>query len=156
LRGKIAGDRLALLDIEGGRPGSGLREAGPTDGEPLLLLAFGDETGQRGAVALPGTASRAGDRLTVLAPLQPGQAGAPAFDRQGRLVGIVSDNPSDRLLIAGIAPQRSYTLIAAKELQPALAGLPVPGPEAVADQALSTGALVQKLGPAVLPVLCAL
>lgn len=155
LRARLAGDRLALLDIEGGRPVAGLRDDGPADGEALLLLAFGDEAGNRSAVALPGMASRAGDRLAVLAPLQPGQAGAPAFDRQGRLVGIVSENPSDRLLIAGIAPQRSYTLIAPRDLRRD-ASLPAPAPEAVAHGNLSTGALVQKLGPAVLPVLCAL
>jgi len=132
-----------------------LREEVPADAEPLLLLAYAEEAGRRSAVALPGIARRAGEGLSVLAPLQPGQAGAPAFDRQGRLVGIVADNPSDRLLVAGIAPQRAYALLAAKELRPAL-GTPAPVSDPVANDVLSTGALVQKLGPGVMQVSCGL
>ena len=155
LRGRIAGDRLALLEIQGGRPVASLREEVPADAEPLLLLAYAEEAGRRSAVALPGIARRAGEGLSVLAPLQPGQAGAPAFDRQGRLVGIVADNPSDRLLVAGIAPQRAYALLVAKELRPAL-GTPAPVSDSVANDVLSTGALVQKLGPGVMQVICGL
>lgn len=154
LRGKIAGDRLALLEIDGGRPLQALRGETVGEQEPLLLLAFEEGEGGRSAVALPGTALRSGDSVAALAPLQPGQAGAPAFDRQGRLVGIVADNPSGRVLIAGVAPQRSYGLVAASELQAAFAAASVQMPETASGEILSTGALVQKLRAAVLPVTC--
>ncbi len=156
LRGKVAGDRLALLEITGGVAMPRMRGEPLGDHEPLLLLAFGEEAGTRNAVALPGTATGTGDALAALAPLQPGQAGAPAFDRQGRLVGIVAANPSDKVLIAGIAPQRSYGLVAGKPLADALAAAGVPAAGAPSGGDLSTGALVQKLRPAVLPVVCRL
>ena len=38
-------------------------------------------------------------------------------DRQGRLVGLVTANPSDKQLVAGIAPQRSYALADSAAIQ---------------------------------------
>lgn len=157
LRGSPEGG-LALLDVEGGPAlaATGLRAEAPGERESLVLVAFGEESGKRAAVALPGQGVRIGAGVAVFAPLQPGQAGAPVFDRQGRPVGLVTGNPSDKVLIAGIAPQRAYAVADSAALQGlmARAGLTsqvaAPGPE------LSTGAVVDKVAQSVLPIICGL
>jgi len=151
---------LALLDVEGGAPLAAptLRAEPPAEGDDLVLLAFGEEGGRRVPLALPGRVVAAGPSgLAVLAPLQPGQAGAAAFDRQGHFAGLVTGNPSDRVLIAGIAPQRSHALAGPAVLRAAatrggatLASAPAGGPDR------STGAIVEGGAPFILPVLCGL
>ena len=125
--------------------------------EAVMLVAFGDDAGKRAALVLPGAAARIGAAAAVFAPLQPGQAGSPVFDRQGRLVGFVTGNPSDKVLVAGIAPQRSYAIADGAALQAFLAkaGLSPTAP-AAAGADLSTGAVVDKAGRSVLPLICAL
>ncbi len=150
---------LALLDIEGGAAlaAPAARSEPPAEGEDLVLLAFGEEGGRRVPVALPGRIVAGAAGAAVLAPLQPGQAGAAAFDRQGRLAGLVTGNPSDRVLIAGVAPQRSHALAAAAAVQAAAsrAGAPlVSAPAGSADR--STGAIVDARASAILPILCGL
>jgi hypothetical protein len=150
---------LALLDIEGGAAlaAPAARSEPPAEGEDLVLLAFGEEGGRRVPVALPGRIVAGAAGLAVLAPLQPGQAGAAAFDRQGRLAGLVTGNPSDRVLIAGIAPQRSHALAAAAAVQAVAsrAGAPlVSAPAGSADR--STGAIVEARASAILPIVCGL
>lgn len=150
---------LALLDVEGGAAlaAPAARSEPPAEGEDLVLLAFGEEGGRRVPVALPGRIVAGAAGLAVLAPLQPGQAGAAAFDRQGRLAGLVTGNPSDRVLIAGVAPQRSHALAAAAAVQAAAsrAGAPlVSAPAGSADR--STGAIVDARASAILPILCGL
>ncbi len=150
---------LALLDIEGGAAlaAPAARSEPPAEGEDLVLLAFGEEGGRRVPVALPGRIVAGAAGPAVLAPLQPGQAGAAAFDRQGRLAGLVTGNPSDRVLIAGVAPQRSHALAAAAAVQAAAsrAGAPlVLAPAGSADR--STGAIVDARASAILPILCGL
>jgi hypothetical protein len=157
LRGSPEGG-LALLDVEGGAAFAvpGLRAEAPAERENLVLVAFGDDGGKRAAVALPGQGVRIGAGVAVFAPLQPGQAGTPAFDRQGRPAGLVTGNPSDKVLIAGVAPQRAYAVADSAALQGLLtrAGLTsqvaAPGPE------LSTGAVVDKVARSVLPIVCGL
>lgn len=150
---------LALLDVEGGAAlaAPAARSEPPAEGEDLVLLAFGEEGGRRVPVALPGRIVAGVAGPAVLAPLQPGQAGAAAFDRQGRLAGLVTGNPSDRVLIAGVAPQRSHALAAAAAVQAAAsrAGAPlVLAPAGSADR--STGAIVDARASAILPILCGL
>jgi hypothetical protein len=150
---------LALLDIEGGAAlaAPAARSEPPAEGEDLVLLAFGEEGGRRVPVALPGRIVAGAAGLAVLAPLQPGQAGAAAFDRQGRLAGLVTGNPSDRVLIAGVAPQRSHALAAAAAVQAVAsrAGAPlVSAPAGSADR--STGAIVDARASAILPIVCGL
>lgn len=147
---------LVLLDLDGTGTAKlpALAGQAPGAGEALVLVAFGDDAGKRAAVALPGQFARIGSGATVTAPLQPGQAGSPAFDRQGRLVGLVTANPSDKQLIAGVAPQRAYALADSAAIQAVLgqAGLSLPA-AAVASE-LSTGAVVEKVSGAVLPLVC--
>jgi hypothetical protein len=158
LRGTVQGG-LALLEIQGGAalPVPPLRREALTEGEPLLLLAFGDEGGRRVSLALPGQGLTIGAGSAVSAPLQPGQAGSPVFDRQGRLAGIVTGNPSDKVLVAGVAPQRSYAVADGSALQDHAArnGLP-PRAAAAPGRDLSTGAIVETVAASVLPIACAL
>jgi len=158
LRGTVQGG-LALLEVQGGAALSvpPLRREALTEGEPLLLLAFGDEGGRRVSLALPGQGLTIGSGSVVSAPLQPGQAGSPVFDRQGRLAGVVTGNPSDKVLVAGVAPQRSYAVADGSALQDHAArnGL-TPRAAAAPGRDLSTGAIVETVAASVLPIVCAL
>lgn len=158
LRQKDDASGLVLLDLEGAGAAKppGLRSEAAGASEALVLVAFGNDAGKRAAVALPGQAVQAGGKPALSAPLQPGQAGAPAFDRQGRLVGIVTDNPSDKILIAGVAPQRSYVFADAAAIQAMLGKAGVSLPAATAGAELSTGAVVERVSGAVQPIVCGL
>jgi hypothetical protein len=151
---------IALLEVEGSAPLSapGFRADPVAEGDSLVLVAFGEEQGKRAPMALPGQAVVGAAGLAVLAPLQPGQAGAAAFDRQGAFAGLVTGNPSDKVLIAGIAPQRSYALAGAAVVQAAASkvGATAPSPVPAGRADLSTGAIVEKAAPAVLAIVCGL
>ena len=151
-------DGLVLLDVEGGPAFafSALRAEGPGERESLVLVAFGEESGKRAAVALPGQGVRIGAAAAVFAPLQPGQAGTPVFDRQGRPTGLVTTNPSDKVLIAGVAPQRAYAVAGSAALQGLMTRAGLASPAAAAGSELSTGAVVDKVARSVLPVVCGL
>ena len=158
LRLKDDASGLVLLDLDGAGAAKppGLRSEAAEASEALVLVAFGNDAGKRAAVALPGQGGPAGGKPALSAPLQPGQAGAPAFDRQGRLVGIVTDNPSDKILIAGVAPQRSYGFADAAAIQAMLGKAGVALPAAAAGPELSTGAVVERVSGAVQPIVCGL
>jgi len=158
LRLKDDASGLVVLDLDGtgaAKP-PGLRAEAPRADEALVLVAYGNDAGKRIAVTLPGQSVQAGGKPALRAPLQPGQAGAPAFDRQGRLVGIVTDNPSDKVLIAGVAPQRSYALADAAAIQAMLGRAGASLPPAAAGSDLSTGAVVEQVSGSVLPIVCGL
>lgn len=158
LRLKDDASGLVLLDLDGAgavKP-PGLRSETAGASEALVLVAFGNDAGKRAAVALPGQSVQSGGKPALSAPLQPGQAGSPAFDRQGRLVGIVTDNPSDKILIAGVAPQRSYGFADGAAIQAMLGRAGVALPAATAGSELSTGAVVERVSGAVQPVICGL
>ncbi|NIX77715.1 trypsin-like peptidase domain-containing protein [Microvirga terricola] len=160
LRAKDEASGLVLLDLDGtvaGKPPA-LRGEALGVGDALVLIAYGDDGGKRAAMALPGENRPTAGKAAVLAPLQPGQAGSPAFDRQGRLAGMVTANPSDRLLVAGVAPLRSHALADGAAIQAALAkmGLALSPASASTGSALSTGAVVEKVSGSVLPVECGL
>ena len=133
-----------------------MRAEVPAEREGLVLVAFGEDSGKRAAVALPGQGVRIGANVAVFAPLQPGKAGAPAFDRQGRPVGLVTANPSDKILIAGVAPQRAYAVADSAALQGLMGRAGLTSAVAAAGPDLSTGAVVEKVAKSVLPVICGL
>lgn len=157
LRLKDDASGLALLDLDGGGTAApALRGDAMTDRENLVLIAFGDDAGKRSPVALPGQAVRLAGAPAVFAPLQPGQGGSPVFDQQGRLAGLVTANPSDKVLIAGVAPQRSYAVAESSVLQAFLSKQSLSLAPAASTAEISTGAVVEKAGKAVLPIICAL
>ncbi len=158
LRLKDDASGLVLLDLDGAGAAKlpGLRSEAAGASEALVLVAFGNDAGKRAAVALPGQGVQSGGKPALSAPLQPGQAGTPAFDRQGRLVGIVTDNPSDKILIAGVAPQRSYAFADGAAIQAVLGKAGVALPAAAAGTELSTGAVVERVSGAVQPIVCGL
>ncbi|MEA1834512.1 serine protease [Methylobacterium durans] len=98
---------LALLEAPSA-PGSVLPSPRPDPAGPDDALGV-IGAGAGGTTLAPGTGSPAGG---VVAPLQPGAAGAPAIDRAGRLAGIVARFPAAPRLVAGVAPPMSYPLIA--------------------------------------------
>ncbi|MBN9452324.1 MAG: serine protease [Bosea sp.] len=158
LRLKDDASGLVLLDLDGAGAVKAPSLRGEVAGasEALVLIAFGNDAGKRAAVALPGQSTHTGGKPALIAPLQPGQAGAPAFDRQGRLVGIVTDNPSDKILIAGVAPQRSYAFADGAAIQGMLGKAGASLPAAAAGSELSTGAVVERVSGAVQPIVCGL
>lgn len=149
---------LALVEVAGlsvaERPAFA-GDVAPSAGESVLALAFArGADGGLAAVALPGEVVAAGAAVSL--PLQPGQAGSPVFDRQGRLLGVVASEPPAGGLVAGVAPLRRYALAGAEMLRPVLAKAEValsPGP---AGGTLSTGAIVARNAPALVAIACAL
>lgn len=158
LRAKDDASGLALLEVDGvsGGAAPGLRGEALGEQAGLVLVAYGNSGGQRAAMALPGQGVKIGSGAAVFAPLQPGQVGSPAFDRQGRLAGLVTADPSDKFLVAGVAPQRAYAIADGAAIGPFLAKAGVTLPSVAAAAELSTGAVVEKAGKAVLPIVCTL
>lgn len=157
LRLKDEASGLALLDLEGGAvPAAGIRSEPLAEREDVVLVAYGDDAGKRAAMALPGQSAKVGRTSAVFAPLQPGQAGSPVFDRQGRLAGLVTANPSDKVLIAGVAPQRAYAVADAATLQEFAGRAGIPLQAAPSGSELSTGAVVERGARIVLPIVCPL
>lgn len=113
--------------------------------EGLVVLAAGPE----GSVVAPGTAQAAG----LLAPLQPGAAGAPVLDRVGRLAGIVARYPSAPRLVAGVAPPTQVPLVSGTVVESFLRenGIAL----ATAAPGGSAGAMAGAVAPALVAVTCA-
>ncbi|RXT54521.1 hypothetical protein B6S44_12830 [Bosea sp. Tri-44] len=154
LRSQDQASGLALLDVPGLVSGAvpGLREAAPVAKEAVVVLAYDGTAAARTAVALPGEVMSD----AVLAPLQPGGAGSPVFDRQGRLAGLVTANPSDKGLIAGVAPQRNHAIAGVAQLRTMLEKADAKLGAAAAGGELSTGAIAEAAGKSVVPVACGL
>ncbi|HYF56572.1 MAG TPA: serine protease, partial [Salinarimonas sp.] len=142
------GAGLMLLEADAGRavplaPGA-LPEAGG-----LVALAYAPGKPGRALVAVAGERGPAG----ILAPLQPGAAGAPVFDRTGRLVGLVRGMPTDLRLVAGVAIPAGYALAGGEALAAALKG--GGGPVAPASTGeRSAGEIATAMAAAIVPVEC--
>lgn len=149
---------LVLIDLDGTGTATPPALAGEAigAGEALVLVAYADDAGKRATVALPGQLTRAGSGAMVTAPLQPGQAGSPAFDRQGRLVGLVTANPSDKQLVAGVATQRAHAMAGPAVIREILSRSGLALPAGASSPEMSTGAVVEKVSAAVLPLVCAI
>lgn len=102
---------LALIEAAGLQPVS--LTVATSAAEAVTALT----AGAQGVAAVPG--SVADGRVT--APLQPGAAGAPLFDRQGRLTGLVASYPGTPRLVAGVAPPMSLPVVPATSLAAFLA-----------------------------------
>lgn len=157
LRVKDDASGLALLDVDGvSGAAPGLRGEALGEQPGLVLVAYGNSGGQRAAMALPGQGVRLSSGAAVYAPLQPGQVGSPAFDRQGRLAGLVTADPSDKFLVAGVAPQRAYAAADGTTIGPFLGKAGVTPATIAPAVELSTGAVVDQAGKAVLQIVCTL
>jgi hypothetical protein len=159
VRAKDEASGLALLDVDGvASPKSAQLHDGKLGPDQRLVVLAMAETapGQRAAAALPGMSLAAASGLMARAPLQPGGAGSPAFDAQGRLAGLITGNPSERFMVAGVAVQRSYRLAAASDIDAFLgkAGIRLAASSASAE--LSTGAVVEGAVSGVVGVSCGL
>jgi len=154
LRAQDQASGLALLDVPGLASGAapGLRDVAPAAKEAVVVLAYDGAAAARTAVALPGEVTSD----AVLAPLQPGGAGSPVFDRQGRLAGLITANPSDKALIAGVAPQRNYAIAGVVQLKAMLEKADAKPAASAASGELSTGAIAEAAGKSVVPVACGL
>jgi hypothetical protein len=93
-----------------------------------------------------------GSRL--VAPLQPGAAGAPAFDRTGALVGLAGALAAGPRMIAGIVPPLSHPAVPATTVATFLADNGVALPNAPAGPPRSAGDLAAAVGPAVVAIDC--
>ncbi|MGX7705958.1 peptidoglycan-binding domain-containing protein [Methylobacterium sp. Gmos1] len=140
---------LALLDgatpAAAGEAAPALAPAPPAPGEATLVLAMGAD----GPTVTTGEVAAAG----LLAPLQPGAAGAPVLDRAGRLLGLVARLPAQPRLVAGVLPPLTHPLVGL----PALVALL--GPDARMAPAggtppLTAGAVAGRFAGAVVGVRC--
>lgn len=118
----------------------------PTGADEVLTVVAASA---EGSVVAPGTALGSG----VLAPLQPGAAGAPVLDRAGALAGIVARYPSAPRLIAGVAPPTSYPILPGEAVLGFLRRNGI-APAAAASGG-SAGASAGAIAPAVVAVTCA-
>jgi len=146
---KAAG--LALLQVDGAsRPAALSVAPSPTQDEDAVVLSFAVTGGEQALVAIPATMR--GSRL--VAPLQPGAAGAPAFDRSGALVGVAGALTARPRMIAGIVPPLSHPAVPAPTVATFLADNGVAPQPASAGPPRSAGDLAATLGPSVVPIEC--
>ncbi|WP_238276630.1 S1 family peptidase [Methylobacterium jeotgali] len=143
------GTGLALLEVGSAAKAvaPAPRGAPPAVGEALVTLASDGTEVQ----AAPGALVEGG---RLQAPLQPGSAGAPVFDRSGALVGVVARFPAQVRLVAGIAPPMSHALLPASALAGFLAAHGIAAAPAPAAETASLGAVAGRLGGAVMAVVC--
>lgn len=146
-------DALALLGAPATPRLAALRSGPePRTGDALVVLA-NDGSATSVIPAEAATATR------VTAPLQPGAAGAPVFDRSGRLVGLVASYPGAPRLIAGVAPPAGYDMLtlagAAAFLRENGVALSGSGSDAQGTQGtVTTGEVAGAAGPAIRALTC--
>jgi peptidoglycan hydrolase-like protein with peptidoglycan-binding domain len=140
---------LALVQADGAsRPAAISVAPSPTQDEDAVVLSFAVTGGEQALVAIPATMR--GRRL--VAPLQPGAAGAPAFDRSGALVGLAGALTARPRMIAGIVPPLSHPAVPATTVATFLADNGVVLQAASAGPPRSAGDLAATLGPSVVPI----
>ncbi|TGD94848.1 peptidoglycan-binding protein [Methylobacterium nonmethylotrophicum] len=140
------GSGLTLLEgAAPAAPSAVLAPAPGAPGEDVIALAAGAD----GPVVTTGALATGG----VLAPLQPGAAGAPVLDRSGRLLGLVARMPTQARLVAGVLPPLTHPLVGLEALK-ALLGPDAPAPPGAETRPMSAGAVAGRLAGAVVPVRC--
>ncbi len=128
---------LALLDGAAPAGSSPALHARPCPrscrpGEAAIVLAAGAE----GATVTTGEVAASG----LLAPLQPGAAGAPVLDRSGRLLGLVARLPAQPRLVAGCCRRSPHPLVDLAALKTVL-GPDAPKASGPATPPLTAGAI---------------
>jgi peptidoglycan hydrolase-like protein with peptidoglycan-binding domain len=135
-----------LLTAELDRKPIGASFAGlGNDDSGVLILAFAGKGPDERLTAIPGELRNG----TLFAPLQAGAAGAPVFDRNRGIIGIVLESSGLSAAIAGIVPPKNHTMITSA----ALAGI-FPATESPVEAAYTTGAIVASFGASVVAVFC--
>jgi hypothetical protein len=142
---------LAVLETDAVRTGApvALRSVPLQAGEELVILAYAGGAAATDVVVIPGESGRAG---RLVAPLQPGAAGAPVLDRSGALVGLVGPMPAARRVVAGVVPPASHPIVAAEALAAELSSAPQAAGE---REAMSAGAIAAKFRSFLMPIECA-
>ncbi|UHC16538.1 peptidoglycan-binding protein [Methylobacterium currus] len=141
-------DASGLTLLDGATPpgaSPALAPAPAAPGEAAIVLAAGAD----GPTVTTGEVAAAG----LLAPLQPGAAGAPVLDRSGRLLGLVARLPAQPRLVAGVLLPLTHPLVGLAALKTLL------GPDAPATPArdtppLTAGAIAGRFAGAVVGVRC--
>lgn len=110
-----SGDLAVLSVATGQQPAIPLAAAAA---ERVFALSF-DDAAQR----VPMVASGMLVEGFVVAALQVGPGGAPIVDAEGRLVGMVRDNPRSVRMVAGVVPAARHAIVGHEALGQALAGM---------------------------------
>jgi hypothetical protein len=142
---------LTIMDMKEALASADVRiAAGPLDSDTrLLVLAYRQQGSGQELVVIPAVAGQDG---TLSAPLQAGARGAPAFDRAGRLRGLVQEGPDERRMVAGIAPPARYRLGSGALAAAGVVQANEARPSALVDR--SAADITQSLRAGVVPVAC--
>jgi len=97
---------LALLKADGLPRGTAMALAGPVAAAQTLTAVAQAWSGTQSSAVFSEAIAAGADRIG--APLQSGGAGAALFDAEGRLAGLVVDDPGARRQVAGVVPAARY------------------------------------------------
>lgn len=109
-----AGSGLALVRAEGLPRAQAVAFSGPVKAEQALTAIGEAWSGTQPALVFAEAVAAGPDRIA--APLQPGGAGAALFDAEGKLAGLVTDDPGARRQVAGVAPAARYRFAATETI----------------------------------------
>ncbi|HEY8567180.1 MAG TPA: serine protease [Beijerinckiaceae bacterium] len=144
-----AASGLALLETEAAVTGTAPRLG--EGGSDVVVLSQATLAGTTSLVATPGSL----DGTRIAAPLQPGGAGAPIFDRSGNLVGLVGTLAPEPRLIAGIVPPMTHPARMAEAIKGFLSANGVAAQPAGAGANRTAGEIVAETGARVVAIECA-
>lgn len=90
------------------------------DGQKVYAISFDQSEGTMRPMLTAGTVSAAGSNAPwrVQAALQTGAAGAPVFNEDGALIGLVAALPRPLKAVAGIMPVANYPVLSAPQSAP--------------------------------------
>ena len=143
---KAADSRFSRSRRRGGRPrpACGPDALGADTGVVALFYA-----GTADLAVVPG---ETGSAATLVAPLQPGAAGGPVFDRAGRLAGLIGAMPEAPRRVASIGSPARYGLVPAAELTKFLEGAGATLAAAPSGPDRTAGEIAAAAGVGVVPI----